>query len=294
MTNILSLSKAQGFTRMDNKLYESLIGAELSGRELRVALAIHRFTAGFNVDEARVYAGSISKLSGIARENVSRMISELLRQRVIYRHGGSKDPIGFNDPSLWVIDSKSEASAKIAPTRGEVRPFVRATLSVKNDTVSETTQCVENDPSLVSETTHIKDNINTNTKTLGSFPAESKVEQPAEKPATKKSRKAPFGKTQLLANNPHDLTDQLLDDWIALRDSKRSGITPTVWAGVNRELGKCVDAGIDAPTAMAEGLIAGWQGFRADWLINRLKGKAGRSNDEFDSTSTDWIEDMCQ
>ena len=40
MTNIIQLSKSQGFTRMDNEIYEALIGADLSGRELRVALAI--------------------------------------------------------------------------------------------------------------------------------------------------------------------------------------------------------------------------------------------------------------
>ncbi|MFG7953541.1 replication protein, partial [Pseudomonas aeruginosa] len=46
MSNIVSLRNTGGFTRMDNELYEALIGAELSGRELRVALAIHRLTVG--------------------------------------------------------------------------------------------------------------------------------------------------------------------------------------------------------------------------------------------------------
>ncbi|MBD1555214.1 replication protein, partial [Pseudomonas typographi] len=48
ITNIFQIDKSRGFTRMDNDLYEALIGAELSGRELRVALAIHRLTAGYN------------------------------------------------------------------------------------------------------------------------------------------------------------------------------------------------------------------------------------------------------
>lgn len=135
MSNVIQISKSQGFTRMDNDLYEALIGAELSGRELRVALAIHRLTAGFNVSEARIYAAAIAKLSGIARENVSRIITGLLRQHVIYRHGGSKDPIGFNAPSLWKIDPKNEQK------KGE----------------SKTTQSVKSDTSLVSFSTHYKD-----------------------------------------------------------------------------------------------------------------------------------------
>lgn len=106
MTNIVTLNKSQGFTRMDNDLYEALIGADLSGRELRVALAIHRLTSGYNVSEARIAASVIADLSGIRREHVSRMICELLRQRVIYRVGGSKGPIGFAPVSEWKIDPK--------------------------------------------------------------------------------------------------------------------------------------------------------------------------------------------
>jgi len=45
MSNVISLRNTGGFTRMDNDLYEALISADLSGRELRVALAIHRLTA---------------------------------------------------------------------------------------------------------------------------------------------------------------------------------------------------------------------------------------------------------
>lgn len=106
MNNVITLNKSQGFTRMDNDLYEALIGAELSGRELRVALAIHRLTLGYNVTEARIAASVIADLSGIRREHVSRMICELLRQGVIYRVGGSKGPIGFAPVSEWKIDPK--------------------------------------------------------------------------------------------------------------------------------------------------------------------------------------------
>lgn len=135
MTNVISLNKSQGFTRMDNDLYEALIGADLSGRELRVALAIHRYTAGYNVATARIPAVNIAKLSGIARENVSRIIGELIRQRVIYRDGGSKAPIGISPAAEWKIDAKNDdKKAK-----------------------SKTTQSVISDTSLVLFPTHIKD-----------------------------------------------------------------------------------------------------------------------------------------
>ena len=135
MTNVISLNKSQGFTRMDNDLYEALIGADLSGRELRVALAIHRYTAGYNVTTARIPAVNIAKMSGIARENVSRIIGELIRQRVIYRDGGSKAPIGISPSAEWKIDAKND----------------------DKKTTSKTTQSVISDTSLVLFPTHIKD-----------------------------------------------------------------------------------------------------------------------------------------
>lgn len=142
MSNVVQIQSRNtgGFTRMDNDLYEALIGADLSGRELRVALAIHRFTSGYNVETARIPAATIGKLSGIARENVSRIIGELIRQRVVFRAGGSKAPIGLAPSQEWKIDLKNE----------------------DKKTTSKTTQSVKSDTSLVSFPTHIKER---NTKT---------------------------------------------------------------------------------------------------------------------------------
>lgn len=129
MSQVIDMDKSQGFTRMDNELYEALIGADLSGRELRVALAIHRFTAGYHVSERRIAASLIAEMSGIRREHVSRMICELLRQKVIYRRGGAKGPIGFCPVSEWEIDQKECAgngtkdSAQSAVFGTKVVPF---------------------------------------------------------------------------------------------------------------------------------------------------------------------------
>ncbi|MBP5144345.1 replication protein, partial [Pseudomonas chlororaphis] len=142
MSNVIPLRNTGGFTRMDNDLYEALIGADLSGRELRVALAIHRLTSGYNKEAVKVAALYIAKMmygddekAASERANVSRAINSLIRQRVIFRDGGSRDPITFLPVNEWKIDHKS--------------------------TVLKSTQCVEKTPSTVSKITHIKD-INTN------------------------------------------------------------------------------------------------------------------------------------
>ncbi|WP_097303840.1 replication protein [Pseudomonas chlororaphis] len=147
MSNVIQIKSTGGFTRMDNDLYEALIGADLSGRELRVALAIHRLTSGYNKEAVKVAALYVAKMmyadeekAVSERANVSRAINSLIRQRVLFRDGGSRDPITFLPVNEWKIDPKS--------------------------TVSKSTQCVEKIPATVSKITHIKD-INTNTNPNG-------------------------------------------------------------------------------------------------------------------------------
>jgi phage replication O-like protein O len=231
---------------MDNDLYEALIGADLSGRELRVALAIHRQTAGFNLSEARIAASYIAEMSGIHREDVSRAICELIRQRVVYRTGGSRSPIGFAPVKEWAIDSKNFRSGKppIAP------------------------QCGVSTTSNVAFLPHNKDrNTNTTSDEVVGTPGLMKA---------KRERKSAFGKLQILANNPHQVPDQLITDWLALRKTKRATVSQTVWDSLNAELTKCAALGITAVDAMTEALTAGWQGFKADWIANRLI-QAGRA-----------------
>lgn len=263
MTNIIPLRNTGGFTRMDNDLYEALIGADLSGRELRVALAIHRQTSGYNVEAARIAASVIAEMSGLRREHVSRMISELLRQRVLYRVGGSKGAIGISPAREWKIDQKDQAKSK----------------------EPEKAQCAVFGTSLVPFPAHYKD-INTNTTS-----DEVVSDPPAKKP--KADRKPAFAKRQMLADNPHQIPDQLLTDWLALRKTKRAPVSQTVWDSLNAELAKCAELGIGAETAMTEALSAGWQGFKAPWIAKRLNDSAQQSSSagpDFDSTA--WRRDL--
>lgn len=224
---------------MDNDLYEALIGADLSGRELRVALAVHRQTYGYNVEHARIAACVIAEMTGIRREHVSRMVSELLRQRVLYRLGGSKGALGISPSSEWKIDSKDHPKSK-EPEKAQSAVF---------------------GTSLVPFPAHYKDrNTNTTSDEVVSAPAQVK---------TKRERKPAFGMSQMLADNPHAISEQLLTDWLALRKTKRAPVSHSVWDALNAELMKCVAHGITADTAMTEALSAGWQGFKANWIINR-------------------------
>ena len=246
LDNVIQIGNTQrGFTRMDNDLYEALIGADLSGRELRVALAVHRLTAGYNQKAARIAASYIAQMAGLERANVSRIINDLIRQGVVARSGGSRDPIGIAPASMWNLDKKS--------------------------TVSKTTHCVEKVPATVSFLTHNKESKDINTTdVVFSAPVEPSKVEPAQKPEKPAKAKAEtFTLSNLLLDNPHGASEQVLADWLACRKNLKAAVTATVWKRVNAELAKCVAAGITADDALAEAQEAGWKGFKYDWLVNR-------------------------
>ncbi|WP_312601094.1 replication protein [Pseudomonas luteola] len=268
MTNVIQLSKSQGFTRMDNDLYEALIGADLSGRELRVALAIHRLTIGFNTQTSRIAASVIAKLSGIHADNVSRIISELLRQRVIFRTGGSRSPIGISPVSEWKIDAQNDDKSNLIKA-GETVVFDRSRLS---------------------KTTDYKDSKDiTNSNELVT-PAKSSV---ISKPKAKTAKPA-TGIKKLLADNPHGASEKILTEYLAVRKAKRAPITDTVWASINTELGILASHGLSADESLAVAIKAAWQGFESEWVLNRMRRSAPlvRQSNEPDFDSVEWANDL--
>lgn len=277
MTNIVTLRNTGGFTRMDNSVMEALAAVDLPARELRILMAIARQTTGFQVESKRLSATEIGKLTNMRRDVVSKAISHLLERRIIFRVGGSRGEIGISPVAEWVFyeakengltETKSSHSAQIVSLRqGASETKTATSLPYSKKTPNNTLPSEEVIPPQA---------------------AQAEVEEP------KQERKKPFGLAQMLDNNPHAIHEQLLADWIALRKQKRATITATVWKALNAELVKCAEAGIDAETAMTEALVAGWQGFKVDWLINRLE-KAGRmprqsSGPNFDDTS--WADDL--
>ena len=74
-----------GYTRLANELLEALCRARLSGREMRVVLAIVRLTYGFNVKMGPVSLGRISSLTGISRRHVCGLLRTLEKKGIVSR-----------------------------------------------------------------------------------------------------------------------------------------------------------------------------------------------------------------
>lgn len=124
--------------------------------------------------------------------------------------------------------------------------------------------------------------------------------QPGKTPG---SVKLGFGLTDLLADNPHGASEQVLADWLTCRKRMRAAVTSTVWDRVNTELGLCVEAGISADDALAEAQEAGWRGFKCEWVLNRMeraspdsnappsRARASSGKQELDHEDTSWVTD---
>ncbi|WP_312537679.1 replication protein [Stutzerimonas nitrititolerans] len=280
MDNVIQLGNSQrGFTRMDNTVMESLATVDLPAREFRVLMAIARQTIGYQVETRRLSADELGKLTNMRRDVVSKAVSHLLERRIIFRVGGSRGEMGISPASEWrffdpkndsLSETKSSHSAQIVSLRPDASETKTATcfLYTKKTTL----------PSEEIVTPTVK----------GKSEAKAKSRKPSS---------AGFGLNHMLADNPHSIPDQLLQDWIALRNKKRAALSATVWTALNAELDKCVAAGIAAETAMTEALVAGWQGFKVDWIVNRLttEGRMPARNTtapDFHSGDTSWANDL--
>ncbi|AMB79852.1 replication protein [Pseudomonas fragi] len=231
---------------MDNQMMDALMSIDLSARELKIVLYVAKATLNFNTGAHRIPAVDIAKATHIHPDTVSKAISGLLRRRVLYREGGARGDIGVCDPKEWifVVEPKQTISSDSAQV-------VRIGSAAKQTKTDDSLLYSKKEPLL----------------TLS-----SKEINPPQEPTepSKPDRKTPFGLAQLLADNPHHIPEQLLADWLSQRKAKRAAVTATVWSAVNAELAKCAEAGITASDAITEALTAGWQGFKASWVLKRL------------------------
>ncbi len=246
MPNIVPIHNPRGFTRMDNQMMDGLMSIDLSAREMKIVLYVAKATLNFSTGAHRIPAVDIAKATHIHPDTVSKAISGLLRRRVLYREGGARGEIGVCDPKEWIFvvepkQTKSSDSAQV----------VRIGSAAKQTKTDDSLLYTKKEPLLTLSTKEI-----------------NPPQRPAEPP--RPDRKTPFGLVQLLADNPHNVPEQLLADWLTQRKAKRAAVTATVWSTVNSELAKCAEAGITADDALTEALNSGWQGFKASWVIKRL------------------------
>lgn len=249
MTNIVPLDKSRGFTRMDNQLMDGLLAIDLPAREMKIVLYVAKATINFGAGAQRIPATDIAKAINAHPDSVSKAVSSLLRRRVLFREGGARGDIGVNDPKDWVYvpepkQTKTADSAQVVRIGEESKQTKSADclLYSKKET-----------PYVTLPTEEI------------TCPPNESIAAPA-----KAERKASFGKAAMLADNPHDLGESLIADYLAVRKAKRAPLTARIWLDLNAKLEQCKAFGVSPAKALAVAVENGWQGFEVDWIIKRV------------------------
>lgn len=110
------------------------------------------------------------------------------------------------------------------------------------------------------------------------YPAKDRSIKPKIKP-----QKSSFGIDDLKADNPHDIPEAMLTDWLEVRKGKKAKVTSTAWNSINKNLGIIYKqtriSPLDAFTKM---VTAGWQSLELTYFINN-NGNEKDSKNNFTS-----------
>jgi phage replication O-like protein O len=89
MRTSYNFSKYGSFTQLPNSVLETLATARLSGRDFRVVMAILRCTFGYSRGETKISWNRLSKITGIDRRSLYRILRRLERWNIIvWKRGG--------------------------------------------------------------------------------------------------------------------------------------------------------------------------------------------------------------
>lgn len=244
-----------GYTRIANELFDEIIGAPVNDRERRVVLAIIRLTYGWNKKSDRIFAEDVAKLTKMHESRASKVICELVRRNVIFRKGGSRSPITLNkDVPSW---EPSTGSKRKAPTK-------RAE-SAQNEPIKP----AQNEPTYKDR----KDK-----PLLTTFEGDSDPSPKNPKPATPKKPAKAKPSALDLTDLPNGVSVEAAKAFI---DHRKALKKPLTQRALMLALGEAVKASEAIPDmtpdqAIDEAILAGWQGVKAQWLINRQGGGGAR------------------
>jgi phage replication O-like protein O len=107
-----------GYTRIANELFDAILRAGLTARELSVVMAIIRKTYGYNKKQDDISASQIGGLCNMARNHVTTTLKQLEAKQIIHKREGSYGSVvGIQkDYSLWLLNGDSPKSG-LVPNR---------------------------------------------------------------------------------------------------------------------------------------------------------------------------------
>jgi len=260
-----------GYTRIANELLEQVMTAPLTLREMRVVMAVIRLTYGWNRKQARLTGGLLAKLTGMPDTKASKTLASLVEKNVVIRHGGSRSPVSLNKHAdQWMLT---------VPERKTPPPK-----QAKN---TETYQNGQGDPKRYDSYQNGKSESYQNGNAskdrkdkplLTTFEGDSDPAPKNPKPtAPKKPAKAKPAALDL-TDLPNGVSVEAAKAFI---DHRKALKKPLTQRALMLALGEAVKAseaipGMTPDQAIDEAILAGWQGVKAQWLINRQGGRGAQ------------------
>lgn len=125
--------------------------------------------------------------------------------------------------------------------------------------------------------------INTDEKpdTIDKDSGDAEEEEKIVPPKTTKTKSSQFDLKELLANNPHEIPEEMLRDWLDVRKSKKNKVTPTAWNRVNRILIEVHKQLSITPREAFETMVASaWQSLELKYFV-KDNGIAKKTADDF-------------
>jgi hypothetical protein len=274
---------------------------QLTGNELKIYMAI-RFESDYSkrCSEVELSIQHIMNITKLSRAKIFDSLNKLefshfIIKRINYQNHKrgkvnaflvARDYLYFkqidtqnnthpeNDTGVQSQDTRPE-SGLTRPDSGLTRPENDILIdqqsfqhSFHHDTYISTEQNLNNNQD------HKTSTLNTDyeyPETLYPLPEKPKL-------ARKTSKSGSLKREQLVESNPHNIPDDMLEEWLTARRAKRALVTARVWHHLNLELSKCVNA-IEAFETM---LIRGWSTLNAEWVKNiKTPVKANSTNDDW-------------
>lgn len=99
-------------------------------------------------------------------------------------------------------------------------------------------------------------------------------------PISPTGKRSSFSLSEMLKDNPFDIPETVLVDWIAVRNGKRAKITATAWAQALNNLQKLKEAGLVPLDCFLKAVASGWSGVEFRYFerdIEALNGKKDTS-----------------
>ena len=260
----------EGYTRIANTLLESIYRCELTGRQLRVYLALVRKTYGYQRKTDYITASQIAaEINYQSCESNIRADLKILKDRKLIISEGRK--IGPNPIiSEWVnsVENNTQKCRK------------QQCRKQHTTVLKSTRQSVENNTPRVLKTTHTKESIKENKK-------ESNLNKGERHPAHAESDNPPIDFSAL------NFTDEQISEVKRIRKknsktAKEAQLSQRIVNGLAKEFHAAEGMGFSVDDLLTEWEIRGWTGFKAEWIKPKSNQPQALNNNQ--ASAQAWLQ----